>query len=107
MTKAEFNRLNKWLTRDVSTFQAWKNLGLHKLDENQLVNAPGLATYKRYVKMYDDDVILQLGAYKVPSMTSVGSPAEMAVKTRLWAQSKRSVDYVKKVLSLKGCRIAR
>lgn len=78
--KSEEYQLNKWLTRDVTTYMAWEMLGFQqitKADELPLIKMTDeFRLYKRYVNDFDTYALRTMKAgYEPPRvMVSRGQP---------------------------------
>ncbi|KAG7384225.1 hypothetical protein PHYBOEH_009586 [Phytophthora boehmeriae] len=109
--KAEGYKLNRWLLEDppLPTYDGWVLLGLENMvDRNipmeMIKRTKAFRTYERYVKEFDQDVIIlgKTGSTPQNQISRHATPAEMTAKAEIWAKNKMTDDYVIYALGLKG-----
>ncbi|KAG7400353.1 hypothetical protein PHYBOEH_006110 [Phytophthora boehmeriae] len=102
VAKDESYRLNDWLKQELPTYNVWVILGLDDIPALTVKQTEEFQTYSKYVKLFDDDVLRWKNTpYRVPTtIARDASTVEMMAKTEIWAKSKQSPEFVKKMLGL-------
>ncbi|OWZ12026.1 Avirulence (Avh) protein, partial [Phytophthora megakarya] len=106
--KALGYRINKWLRKDTTTWNVWKELGLNtqivRRDEiKNIAHTHEFNIYARYVNDFDTYVVNTLNAgYNAPPLiiSRGASDAEMYARVQIMARAKRDEKYAKVLLGL-------
>ncbi|KAG2805448.1 hypothetical protein PC119_g11961 [Phytophthora cactorum] len=111
-THADKYREQLWLKQSVTSYDAWKRLGVDRVRETMRKSSDSYVAYKNYVNLIDDyivDLKIKEGVKdeNLPRLTSNdASELELHEKTLIWEGMKRPEWYVKFSLELDGLKEA-
>ncbi|OWZ08527.1 RxLR effector protein [Phytophthora megakarya] len=101
-------RIGRWLGKDMTTWNVWKELGLHtkitkRDDIDSIAHTPEFKIYSRYVNDFDHNMIqtVKVG-YNVPSLiiSRGASDAEMYARVKIMAIAQRENKYAQMLLGM-------
>ncbi|KAG6584771.1 RxLR effector protein [Phytophthora cinnamomi] len=98
--KAEGRMLDVWFEDGYSTQSIWEYYKLENIPEAQLATNAGFKIYYRYAKMYDSAIFNHKNSIFEPPIYYGGTPRELNVKVRIWAEKHRPRWYVEEMLEI-------